>query len=114
MRRGHRCSPKARPDKLYVILAGSIRISRRTPGRGEDVLGILRTGDCLGEMAIIDDFPRSVDAIAHESCRLLVLSRERLADLLFVDRDLAYELLWSFVRALSARLRETNDTMVGQ
>ena len=32
-------------------------------------------------------------------------------DLLFVDRDLAYDLLWSFVRTLSGRLRETNDKM---
>ena len=32
-------------------------------------------------------------------------------DHLFVDRDLAYDLLWSFVRTLSTRLRETNDKM---
>jgi CRP-like cAMP-binding protein len=98
-------------DKLYVILAGSIRISRQVPGMGEEALAILKTGDYFGEMALIDDFPRSADAIAHESCRLLVLTKESVADLLFVDRDLAYDLLWSFVRTLSARLRETNDKM---
>ena len=32
-------------------------------------------------------------------------------DLLFVDRNLAYDLLWSLVRTLSSRLRETNDKM---
>jgi CRP-like cAMP-binding protein len=91
-------------DKLFVILSGSVRISR-------EALAILKIGDYFGEMALIDDFPRSADAIAHESCRLLVLTKERVADLLFVDRDLAYDLLWSFVRTLSARLRETNDKM---
>jgi CRP/FNR family transcriptional regulator, cyclic AMP receptor protein len=98
-------------DKLYVILSGSVRISRQVPGMGEEALAILKTGDYFGEMALIDDFPRSADAIAHESCRLLVLTKERVADMLFVDRDLAYDLLWSFVRTLSARLRETNDKM---
>jgi len=98
-------------DKLYVILAGSVRISRQVPGMGEEALAILKAGDYFGEMALIDDFPRSADAIAHESCRLLVLTKERVSDLLFVDRDLAYDLLWSFVRTLSARLRETNDKM---
>jgi CRP-like cAMP-binding protein len=98
-------------DKLYVILSGSIRISRQVPGMGEEALAILKAGDYFGEMALIDDFPRSADAIAHESCRLLVLTKESVADLLFVDRDLAYDLLWSFVRTLSARLRETNDKM---
>jgi CRP/FNR family transcriptional regulator, cyclic AMP receptor protein len=98
-------------DKLYVILSGSIRISRQVPGMGEEALAILKAGDYFGEMALIDDFPRSADAIAHESCRLLVLTKDRVTDLLFVDRDLAYDLLWSFVRTLSARLRETNDKM---
>jgi CRP/FNR family cyclic AMP-dependent transcriptional regulator len=98
-------------DKLFVILSGSVRISRQVPGMGEEALAILKTGDYFGEMALIDDFPRSADAIAHERCRLLVLTKERVADLLFVDRDLAYDLLWSFVRTLSARLRETNDKM---
>jgi CRP-like cAMP-binding protein len=60
---------------------------------------------------VIDDFPRSADAIAHEACHLLVISKESLADLLFVDRDLSYDLLWSFVRTLSGRLREMNDKM---
>jgi CRP-like cAMP-binding protein len=62
-------------------------------------------------MALIDDFPRSADARAHEACRLFVIRKEHLEDLLFVDRDLAYDLLWNFVRTLSSRLRETNDKM---
>ena len=37
--------------------------------------------------------------------------QDDLVDLLFVDRDLAYDLLWSFVRTLAGRLRETNDKM---
>ena len=98
-------------DKLYLILSGSVRISRQVPGMGEEALAILKTGDYFGEMALIDDFPRSADALAHEACRLFVLNKDRVADLLFVDRDLAYDLLWTFVRTLSARLRETNDKM---
>ena len=98
-------------DKLYLILSGSVRISRQVPGMGEEALAILKTGAYFGEMALIDDFPRSADALAHEACRLFVLSKDRVADLLFVDRDLAYDLLWTFVRTLSARLRETNDKM---
>jgi CRP-like cAMP-binding protein len=98
-------------DKLYLILSGSVRISRQVPGMGEEALAILKAGDYFGEMALIDDFPRSADALAHETCRLFVLSKDRVADLLFVDRDLAYDLLWTFVRTLSARLRETNDKM---
>ncbi len=98
-------------DKVYLIISGAVRISRTVPGMGEEALAVLRAGNHFGEMALIDDFPRSADARAHEDCRLFVVRKEDLEDLLFVDRDLAYDLLWSFVRTLSGRLRETNDKM---
>jgi CRP-like cAMP-binding protein len=98
-------------DKLFLILSGAVRISRAVHGMGEEALAILRPGSYFGEMALIDDFPRSADAKAHEACRLFVIHKEDLEDLLFVDRDLAYDLLWTFVRTLSARLRQTNDKM---
>jgi len=98
-------------DKVYLIISGAVRISRTVPGMGEEALAVLRAGNHFGEMALIDDFPRSADARAHEACRLFVVRKEDMEDLLFVDRDLAYDLLWSFVRTLSSRLRETNDKM---
>jgi CRP-like cAMP-binding protein len=98
-------------DKVFLIISGAVRISRTVPGMGEEALAVLRAGTHFGEMALIDDFPRSADARAHEACRLFVIRKEDLEDLLFVDRDLAYDLLWSFVRTLSKRLRETNDKM---
>jgi CRP/FNR family transcriptional regulator, cyclic AMP receptor protein len=98
-------------DKLYLILDGKIRISREVAGMGEEALAVLGAGQAFGEMSLIDDFPRSADARVHERCRLLVLTKSALEDLLFLDKDLAYEILWNFVRILSSRLRETNDKM---
>jgi CRP-like cAMP-binding protein len=98
-------------DKLYVILEGKVRISRQVAGMGEEALAVLGPGSAFGEMALIDDVPRSADAIVHERCRLLVISKEAMQDLLFIHKDLAYEILWNIVRILSSRLRETNDKM---
>jgi len=98
-------------DKLYMILEGKIRISREVSGMGEEALAVLSTGAAFGEMSLVDDFPRSADARVHDRCRLLVLTKDALEDLLFLDKDLAYEILWNFVRILSSRLRETNDKM---
>ncbi|HHH28908.1 MAG TPA: cyclic nucleotide-binding domain-containing protein [Polyangiaceae bacterium] len=98
-------------DKLYLILEGKVRISREVSGMGEEALAILSEGAAFGEMSLIDDFPRSADARVHEQCRLLVLTKGALEDLLFLDKDLAYEILWNFVKTLSKRLRETNDKM---
>ena len=98
-------------DKLYLILEGKVRISRDVSGMGEEALAVLGEGAAFGEMSLIDDFPRSADARVHERCRLLVLTKSALEDLLFLDKDLAYEILWNFVKTLSTRLRETNDKM---
>jgi CRP-like cAMP-binding protein len=98
-------------DKFYLILDGAVRISRFVPGMGEEALAVLRAGAYFGEMSLIDDAPRSATALVHENCRLFMISRRDLEDLLFVDRDLAYELLWNLVRTLSRRLRATNDKM---
>ncbi|MDW8361828.1 MAG: cyclic nucleotide-binding domain-containing protein [Myxococcales bacterium] len=96
---------------LYLIREGRVRISRTVAGMGEEALAILGPGDAFGEMSLIEDVPRSADAIAHEACKLLVIERDPFEDLLLLHKDLAYEILWNFVRILSARLRETNEKM---
>ena len=96
---------------LYIILEGKVRISRTVPGMGEEALAVLAAGASFGEMALIEDAPRSADAIAHERCGLLAISKLAIEELLFVDKELAYEVLWNAVRILSKRLRATNDKM---
>ena len=98
-------------EKIYVILEGKVRIGRQVAGMGEEALAILEPGAVFGEMALLDDTPRSADARAHGRCRLLVIGREAFEDLLFLHKDLAYEVLWNIVRLLSSRLRETNDKL---
>ena len=97
--------------KFYLILEGAVRISRIVPGMGEEALAVLRHGAWFGEMSLIDNAPRSATALVHERTRLFVIEKQDFEDLLFVDRDLAYEILWAFVRTLGKRLRDTNDKM---
>ena len=96
-------------EEMFVIETGRVRISKNVPGIGEEALAILEPGAYFGEMALIEDTPRSADAIAHTPCTLRVISKEGLDELMFVDKEIAYILLWTFVRTLSERLRETND-----
>ena len=94
---------------MFILTNGKVRISKSVPGIGEEALAILEPGQYFGEMAVIEDSPRSADAIAHSDCTVWVIERAKLDQLMFTDKDLAYVLLWTFVRTLSERLRETND-----
>ncbi len=98
-------------DKLYIIIGGRVRISRNVPGMGEEALAVLNPGAIFGEMALLDDAARSADARVHERCVLLSIGKESFEDLLFLHKDLAYEVLWSMVRILTSRLRDTTDKL---
>ncbi|MFO0559417.1 MAG: cyclic nucleotide-binding domain-containing protein [Polyangiales bacterium] len=98
-------------DKLFLILEGKVRISRDVPGLGEEALAVIGEGDYFGEMALVDDAPRSADARVHERCKVLVIDKDEMQHLLFLHKEIAYEILWNVVRTLAARLRETNEKM---
>lgn len=98
-------------DQFFFIISGKVRISKQIPGMGEEALAILEPGDYFGEMALIDDSPRSADAITNTTVVVGSISKATFEDLLFMNKDLAYDMLWTFVRTLSARLREANEKM---
>src|SRR5947207_57961 len=98
-------------NRLFIISEGEVRISRTIPGSGEEALAVLKPGACFGEMAIFDRSERSTAAIANTSCTLITIARSDFELLLDFNRDIAYKVLWSVVRLLSARLRVTNDNL---
>src|SRR5438270_896249 len=100
-------------DKLYIVLDGRVRISKFIPGVGEEALAVLDRGDFFGEMALIDDKPRSADAKAHEGdATVLSIDRATLNEILSMDPHAALQFLNLLCRLISRRLREINDKIV--
>ncbi len=100
-------------DKLYIVLDGRIRISKFIPGVGEEALAVLDRGDFFGEMALIDDKPRSADAKAHETdATVLSIDRATLREVLAMDPNASLQFLSLLCRMISHRLREINDKIV--
>jgi len=107
----HICKDGDPADCLFFVIKGRVRISKMIPGVGEEALSVLNVGDYFGEMALIDDKPRSADAIANTTVTLGVIPKPAFEDMLFTNKDLAYDLLWTLVRTLGQRLRESNEKM---
>ncbi len=95
-------------EELYIVLAGKVGVSRE----GQAIVD-LHPGVHFGEMALVDQSPRSATITAKESTRLLVVQRRSFYTLIRKEPVLAVKLLWSFVQVLSRRLRETNEQLSG-
>ena len=100
-------------DKLYIVLDGRVRISKFIPGVGEEALAVLDRGDFFGEMALIDDKPRSADAKSHEQdATVLSIDRATLNEILSMDPHASLQFLNLLCRMISRRLREINEKIV--
>ncbi|MGL4397006.1 MAG: cyclic nucleotide-binding domain-containing protein [Hyphomicrobium sp.] len=83
-------------DAMFVVVAGCIDVL--SYGR---VLEKVGPGGIFGEMALIDDEPRSAAALATEPSVVVVISRVRFMDLVTVEPAFALHVM----RVLAARLR---------
>ncbi|NWF60067.1 MAG: Crp/Fnr family transcriptional regulator [Fischerella sp.] len=90
-------------NAVYFVVSGWVKV-RRTVGEDSVALAILGRGDFFGEMAILDESPRSTDVIALSPVKLLSISRERFIHILFKDPQLHHRMLQLMVR----RLRHVN------
>src|SRR3972149_4095732 len=77
-------------DKFYIILSGEVRVMKPITTLGNEALAILKPGDFFGEMALIDDSPRSASVISSTETTLLYITKKDFESLLFLNKDLAY------------------------
>lgn len=89
-------------DSLYIVAEGQVDIVL-----GERTLETVGPGGILGELALIDDKPRSASAIARTECLLAPVNREHF--LALVQRTPLFAL--QVMRAIANRLRRTTDLL---
>lgn len=89
-------------NEMYLIRSGKIEISAKAAGM-KKTLAVLKEGDFVGEMAIIDGSPRSATATVIEEATCLVLDREAFKNQIRENPMVEY-LITMFIK----RLREAN------
>ncbi|MGO8956065.1 MAG: Crp/Fnr family transcriptional regulator [Streptosporangiaceae bacterium] len=92
-------------DKLYIILAGKIKLTKAAPDGRENLLSVHGPGEMFGELSLFDPIPRTSSATAVTSARLAGLAHDDLRSWLSNRPEVAMHLL----RALAQRLRRIND-----
>lgn len=92
-------------DAMYLVASGQVKVVHIAEDGREVILSVMGAGAFFGEMAVIDDEPRSAHVIAMEESVLLILRREDFYSQLKQSPDTAIALL----RELSSRLRNADE-----
>ncbi|HYQ44976.1 MAG TPA: cyclic nucleotide-binding domain-containing protein [Polyangiaceae bacterium] len=90
---------------MFVVRTGEIEIFKHGKAGTEQQLAILKQGDCLGEMSLIDIQPRSATARARGAATVYVLELAELAKLYGSDIEAYALLVLNISREISRRLR---------
>jgi CRP-like cAMP-binding protein len=92
-------------DALYLVAAGQVKVVLIAEDGREVILSVLGEGSFFGEMAVIDEEPRSAHVIAMEDSNLLVIRREDFHARLRQMPEVAIALL----KEISRRLRRADE-----
>jgi CRP/FNR family transcriptional regulator len=90
---------------LFVVVSGRVRITRHQDGGDEHELAVVGPDEALGEMALLDELPRSATATALEPTRALLLPFQDFRAALREDPDISIKLL----AVMSRRLRRAES-----
>lgn len=101
-------------DSMYFIMEGHVRIEKRaqTAATAQKVLTVLEAGDYFGEMALLDQKPRSASAVASGGARILRLSRSAFDQLQAGGSTVGMNVLFAMIRTSSDRIRRLSTQLV--
>lgn len=90
-------------DEAYYVIKGSVEVRKEFNGK-EIFLRSFSTGEIFGEMAVIDESPRSASVIALEDTEVRIIHRDHLLKVIQTDHDMSVKIL----KKMFERLRDAN------
>ncbi len=104
LRRGEILFKEGDPgNAMYIIIKGKVNVVK-----GGEIITTLKAGDFFGEMALIEEKPRSADIIAVSTTQILQINKENFEKFLMKNPLVAFRMM----KILSQRLRATDIAMI--
>jgi CRP/FNR family transcriptional regulator, cyclic AMP receptor protein len=97
-------------DSMFVLEQGRVAVLKFWQGQ-QHLLRHLEKGDCFGEMALMDLFPRSASVVALEDCTAIQLSTVSLHRVYEQDLEQFAMIQMNMGREVSRRLREMDERL---
>ncbi len=101
-------------DSMYFIVKGCIRIEKRAQAAGavQKILAVLEAGDYFGEMALLDQKPRSAAAAAAGDASVLRLAKAAFDELQRKSSVAGMSVLFAMIRTSNERIRRLSAQVV--
>jgi CRP/FNR family transcriptional regulator, cyclic AMP receptor protein len=101
-------------DAMYFISRGRIRIEKRTQAAAaaHKILAVLEAGDYFGEMALLDQKPRSAAAVSAGGAKVLRLSKAAFDQIQRTSSVAGMSVLFAMIRTSSERIRRLSAQVV--
>ena len=100
-----------RGDYICFVEKGSLDVMKRASAGGSVIIATLTKGRSIGEMSVIDHFPRSATVRARTKATLLTLTRSRFDSILERYPIIGVKILKEIARLLSQNLRRTSSQL---
>ncbi|HVR42483.1 MAG TPA: cyclic nucleotide-binding domain-containing protein [Thermoanaerobaculia bacterium] len=89
--------------EMFIIQEGTVHILKKL-GAESRILSRLEKGDFFGEMAVLENIPRSADALAHTDVRIIAINGSRFDEMIRRNPEISVRIM----RKYSRRLRDAN------
>ncbi len=96
---------------MYIVQQGEISIFKNKTETLREQLAELRRGEFFGELALLDESPRSASAVAKQESDILGLFRPDLLELIERRPRLGNKLLFKLAQLIGERLKHTNEEL---
>jgi CRP/FNR family cyclic AMP-dependent transcriptional regulator len=94
-------------DSFYAVLSGKVKVYLSDSEGKEVIINMLQEGDYFGELALLDDEPRSASVMTTEDSKLALISKTAFQEVLTQNPAMAL----GIIRELTARLRNLTENV---
>lgn len=99
-----------RADSMFVLEKGEVSVIKTDQGRSRHIR-TLKQGDCFGEMALLDLYPRSSSIVAMNDCTAIEIAQTVLFELYQHDIEAFAMIQMNIGREISRRLRLSDEQL---
>ena len=98
-------------DYVCFVAEGSLTVLKKNEKGRHVTIALLNKGRSIGEMSVIDDFPRSATVKARKETTLVILTRKGFNQILEIYPNIGVKILKGISRLLSMNLRKTSSQL---